>query len=195
MSYKIPNFNLPDFSALTETARRIEEVMQPVRDSLQRISEVIQPVIMALESYKPKIEAGMQAFAKAMRNMEAVRKMADAQFVCWDYMSVDLAEQLVSTNNTNKTLREFLIKENFKVVVVNDGSTSTESVDIFKNIHKDTIFLKENSDLQDRYDTLMKLKDEYPKCEELYEELYVVKKGLEGENEIKYQLSKSNLGL
>ena len=60
---------------------------------------------------------------------------------------------------------------------------------------KDTIFLKENSDLQDRYDALMKLKTEYPKCEELYEELYIVKKGLEGENEIKYQLSKSNLGL
>lgn len=60
---------------------------------------------------------------------------------------------------------------------------------------KDTIFLKESSDLQDRYDALMKLKDEYPKCEELYEELYIVKKGLEGENEIKYQLSKSNLGL
>ena len=60
---------------------------------------------------------------------------------------------------------------------------------------EDTIFLKESSDLQDRYDALMKLKDEYPKCEDLYEELYIVKKGLEGENEIKYQLSKSNLGL
>ena len=60
---------------------------------------------------------------------------------------------------------------------------------------KDTIFLKENSDLQDRYDALIKLKNEYPKCEGVYEELYIVKKGLEGENEIKYQLSKSNLGL
>ena len=60
---------------------------------------------------------------------------------------------------------------------------------------KDTIFLKENSDLQDRYDALIKLKNEYPKFEALYEELYIVKKGLEGENEIKYQLSKSNLGL
>ena len=27
---------------------------------------------------------------------------------------------------------------------------------------KDTIFLKENSDLQDRFDALMKIKDEYP---------------------------------
>lgn len=116
MSYKIPNFNLPDFSALTETARRIEEAIRPVRESLQRISEVIQPVIIALESYKPKIEAGMQVFAKAMRNMDAVRKMGEAQFVCWDYMSADLAEQLIVSKNTNKILREYLVKEKFKSV-------------------------------------------------------------------------------
>ena len=60
---------------------------------------------------------------------------------------------------------------------------------------KDTIFLKENSDLQDRYDALTKLKNEFPNNEEIQEELYIIKKGLEGENEIKYQLSKSNLGL
>ena len=60
---------------------------------------------------------------------------------------------------------------------------------------KDTIFLKENSDLQDRYDALTKLKIEFPNNEEIQEELYIIKKGLEGENEIKYQLSKSNLGL
>ena len=31
---------------------------------------------------------------------------------------------------------------------------------------KDTIFLKENFDLQDRYDALLKLKEEYPNNEE-----------------------------
>lgn len=60
---------------------------------------------------------------------------------------------------------------------------------------KDTIFLKENSDLQNRYDALLRLKKEYSVNDEFYEELYIVKKGLEGENEIKYQLSKSNLGM
>ena len=60
---------------------------------------------------------------------------------------------------------------------------------------KDTIFLKENSDLQDRYDALLKIKNDYSVNDEFYEELYIVKKGLEGENEIKYQLSKSNLGM
>lgn len=60
---------------------------------------------------------------------------------------------------------------------------------------KDTIFYKENSDLQDRYDALNKLNSEYPNNEELMGELYIIKKGLEGENEIAYQLKKSNIGM
>lgn len=60
---------------------------------------------------------------------------------------------------------------------------------------KDTIFYKENSDLQDKYDALTKLDKEYPNNENLLEELYIVKKGLEGENEIAYELKKSNIGM
>ena len=63
------------------------------------------------------------------------------------------------------------------------------------NTFKDTVFLKESSDLQKKYNALMKLKDEYPNNSDIEEELYIVKRGLDGENEIKYQLSKSNLGL
>ena len=53
---------------------------------------------------------------------------------------------------------------------------------------KDTIFYKEDSDLQDKYSALKKLNEEYPNNEELLNELYIVKKGLDGENEIAYQL-------
>lgn len=60
---------------------------------------------------------------------------------------------------------------------------------------EDTIFLKESSDLQDRYDALLRLKDEFPNNEDISEEMFIIKKGLDGEKEIKYQLSKSNLGL
>lgn len=60
---------------------------------------------------------------------------------------------------------------------------------------EDTIFLKESSDLQDRYDALLKLKEEFPNNEDVSEEMFIIKKGLDGEKEIKYQLSKSNLGL
>ena len=60
---------------------------------------------------------------------------------------------------------------------------------------KETVFLKETSDLQDRFNALNKLNEEYPNNEELLSELYIVKKGLDGENEIAYQLKKSNIGM
>lgn len=59
----------------------------------------------------------------------------------------------------------------------------------------DTVFLKEDSDLQDRYDALSKLIESYPNNEDLLEEYYCVKKGLEGEKEIHYQLEKANIGM
>ena len=60
---------------------------------------------------------------------------------------------------------------------------------------KETVFFKENSDLQLKYDALDRLNNEYPNNEELQSELYIIKKGLEGENEIAYQLKKSNIGM
>lgn len=68
--------------------------------------------------------------------------------------------------------------------------------DIFNGIRfKDTIFYKESSDLNDKYKALKKLNDEYPNNDNLISELYTVKKGLDGENEIAYQLKKSHIGM
>ena len=60
---------------------------------------------------------------------------------------------------------------------------------------KDTIFLKKSSDLEERLEALKKLNEEYPNNASIEQELYIVKKGLEGEKEIEYQLKKSNLGI
>lgn len=48
---------------------------------------------------------------------------------------------------------------------------------------KDTVFFKESSDLQDRYDALSKLNSEYPNNDILKNEMYCIKKGLDGEKE------------
>ena len=60
---------------------------------------------------------------------------------------------------------------------------------------KDTIFYKEDSDLQDKYEALQKLNIEYPNNEDILNELFMVKKGLDGENEIAYQLKKAHIGM
>ena len=67
------------------------------------------------------------------------------------------------------------------------------AIDAFR--FKDTIFYKENSDLQDRYDALKRLNDEYPNNNDLISELFIIKKGLDGENEIAYQLKKAHIGM
>lgn len=67
------------------------------------------------------------------------------------------------------------------------------AIDAFR--FKDTVFYKENSDLQSKYDALKKLNEEYPNNEELLSELFIVKKGLDGENEIAYQLNKAHIGM
>ena len=66
---------------------------------------------------------------------------------------------------------------------------------ILFNNFQDTIFVKESSDLESKYNALSKLVDENPNNEDIKQALYIVKKGLEGEKEIAYQLKKSNLGL
>ncbi len=60
---------------------------------------------------------------------------------------------------------------------------------------KDTVFYKENSDLQSKYEALKQLNEKYPNNEDILNELFLVKKGLEGENEISYQLKKSHIGM
>ena len=59
----------------------------------------------------------------------------------------------------------------------------------------DTIFLKEESDLKTKYDVLQRLNKEYPNNSDIQEEMFIIKKGLDGEEEIKYQLTKSNIGM
>lgn len=63
------------------------------------------------------------------------------------------------------------------------------------NSFEDTIFVKESNDLESRYNALSKLIDENPNNDDIKQTLYIVKKGLDGEKEIAYQLKKSNLGL
>lgn len=67
------------------------------------------------------------------------------------------------------------------------------AIDAFR--FKGTVFYKGNSDLQDKYDALKKLNEEYPNNEDLLSEMFIVKKGLDGENEIAYQLKKAHIGM
>ena len=110
------NWSVPDFSALSETANRIREFTQPILESVQRFQEIMQPIIEAVERYKPQIEALSQVLSEAARQMSASRKLGDAQFVFWDYMTKEFIDDILDSNNINKTLREYLVRDKFESV-------------------------------------------------------------------------------
>ena len=67
-------------------------------------------------------------------------------------------------------------------------------LDIFEQF-RDTIFLKENTNLQKRVNELESLLEKDSQNEQLQQELFLSKKGLKGEDEIAYQLKKANIGM
>ncbi len=60
---------------------------------------------------------------------------------------------------------------------------------------RDTIFLKEDCELQEKVNHLEKLLAKDPNNKEIEHQLYIAKQGMEGENEIAYQLKKANIGM
>ena len=69
-----------------------------------------------------------------------------------------------------------------------------EISDIFSKF-RDTIILKEDCELERRVKYLEDIKEKNPNDKNLDQQLYLSKKGLEGENEVLYQLKKANIGM
>lgn len=67
-------------------------------------------------------------------------------------------------------------------------------LDVFDKF-RDTIVLKEDSTLEDKIKYLDQLKEKYPNSKNINNQLYMAEKGLAGEKEILYQLSKANIGM
>lgn len=67
-------------------------------------------------------------------------------------------------------------------------------LDIFDKF-RDAIILKEDCELERKVKYLEELKNKNPNNKNITQQLYIAQKGLEGENEIIYQLKKSNIGM
>lgn len=110
------NNNSLDFSPLSETTQRIQEMMYPIAETIQRFQEIIRPIAELASEYQLKINKTINELSVVVRPLKAIRKMGEAQYICWDYISKDFMEAIIATDNTNKTLREHLAKERFRSV-------------------------------------------------------------------------------
>lgn len=98
------NLNLPDFSAFAEATQKYQEMMQPMTEALQKFSEMMLPIKEATESFKAQFGDIAIEFAETTRPFLAIDKFKDAQYVYWDFMPRDFMEEVIASENINKTL-------------------------------------------------------------------------------------------
>ena len=138
-----------DFSGLNTALSRIQEITHPAMEALQNIQSALRPIVEAIEQYKPRVTEIGKALLQATRPLSAIEKMGDAQFVFWDYMTEDFVDAVVDADNTNKTLRELMLRDRFHSVNYTIDKTISSSamqkhkrlyyqaVEAFRNGHSD----------------------------------------------------------
>jgi len=110
--------NLPDFSPLVKIAQNIQEVMLPFAEIAASFQAFLQPILNVLAELQPKIDGIIEGLKEASRSLIVIEKLGDAQFVQWNYLSEEFIDAVLSSNNTNKTLRHLLLTDKFKSVDV-----------------------------------------------------------------------------
>ena len=105
-----------DFSGLGALLSQMQEFTRPVMEAVHSIQSALKPIVEAIEQYRPKVAEIGQALLQATRPLSAIRKMGEAQFAFWDYMTDEFVDAIVGAENINKTLREQLIWDRFSAV-------------------------------------------------------------------------------
>lgn len=116
-------FTIPDLSGFAESMKRIHEIGEAYNASMKRLHEIGQACAESMRKTLSSLQP-MLDYARNLRNtflsyapkvVEASRaitvscKLGEAQYVQWDYMEPVLFDAILSSQNTNKTLREQII--------------------------------------------------------------------------------------
>ena len=105
------NLDLPDFtafgSALAEATQKYQEMIRPITEALQKYTEMMRPIKEATESFKAQLGDIAAKAAEATRPFLAIDKFKGAQYVYWDFISRDFMEEVIASENVNKTLRVY----------------------------------------------------------------------------------------
>ena len=116
------------FSLPNETVERIRETTRLTIDLAERYREIVRPLVEVLASYKPKIVELSRTMVEAFRPILAVHKLADVQFVFWEYMTSDFIDEIMNSEDVNKTLREIIVRDKLKKVNETIEKTYTAKV-------------------------------------------------------------------
>lgn len=116
-------FKLPDLSGLTESMKRIHEISEACAESMKRLHEIgqacaesmrktlssLQPMLDYAHKLRDTFLTYAPKVAEVSRAITVSYKLGEAQYVQWDFMDSAFFEAILSSQNTNKTLREQII--------------------------------------------------------------------------------------
>ena len=135
------------FSGFNALLSQMQEITRPVMEAVQSIQSALKPIVEAIEQYKPKVAEIGQALLQASRRFSAIRKMGDAQFVFWDYMTEEYVDAIVDSENINKTLREQMLRDRFsKVNRTIDKTLSSPAMQKHKRLYSQSVKAFRNGD-------------------------------------------------
>ncbi len=75
---------------------------------VQNIQSTLQPIVEALEQYKPKVEEIGQVLLHVSVVFQQL-KNGRCSVCLWDYMTEEFVDEIVDSENINKTLREQML--------------------------------------------------------------------------------------
>ena len=106
----------PFFSGLAESMERVREMTRPITEALSKINNILRPITETIEKNKARWAEALKGLSEIGKYYDAIHKLADNQFVYWDYISKELRNEIIESYNTNKTLREFFEYNKYQIV-------------------------------------------------------------------------------
>ena len=99
---------------LAEALQKHIEMMQPIIEIAREYTEMMRPIIEATEAFKAQFGDITAKALKAMRPFLAINKFKDVQYVYWDFISIDFMEEVIASDNVNKTLQTYESQNKFQ---------------------------------------------------------------------------------
>lgn len=126
--------NFPNYSEIAKHIEQVNKALQPYQSALAEIAVVynntvncissalnaIYPVLEKISQYKEQIINSVTIAQSAVRTFEAVNKLGESEFVFWEYLSEDVIDDILKSDNIDNFLLYYSTKngnENINYVI------------------------------------------------------------------------------
>lgn len=99
-----------------ETWIKFPKVFEGIYEIGQRINKNFQSALENIAEFNSRFIEVAKTLAEAVRPFSVISKLGEAQFVYWDFLNDDFVDEILSSDDIDKTLYEILIKDKFRKV-------------------------------------------------------------------------------